>query len=53
MPVIAISAAFFSGKCKTYLKVGRTDLEEELKEHWDVTFLNDVLVGLLTKFDRH
>ena len=33
--------------------VGGTFFEEELKEHWDVTFSSDVLVGLLTKFNSH
>ena len=44
---------FFLVNVKLNLKVGTINLEEELKEHWDITFSNDVLVRLLTKFNSN
>ena len=44
---------FILVNAKLNLNIGRINLEKELKEQWDATFANDVLVRLLTKFSSH
>ena len=41
---------FILVNAKLNLNIERINLEKELKEQWDATFTNDVLVRLLTKF---
>ena len=44
---------FILVNAKLNLNIERINLEKELKEQWDATFANDVLVRLFTKFSSH